>query len=224
LYLCGEGASLLAELIRSVVDPHAIPGQSSAPERARLADRRVSRVAGNPLDSQRSLPGWPMGYATCTPVRRSETREMYENTEEVVLGGRHPVILVGSDRVLMRPDLLALMLTVEFAGPEARWIESQRLRERGGNEQATWTHFGIPTRCAVRCLSVFGLTASRFVPRFGRIRCSGERGSNWALWPAGSFAAAYISGGARQNAPIIRPLLDLVAQVGDWSGLSDGPA
>jgi len=213
LYLCGEGASLLAELIRSVVDPHAIPVRA-VPQNER--DLRIAAFHGwlVILSIQKILTWLANGLCNLYSGAALGTREMYEDTEEVVLGGPRPVILVGADRILMRRDLLDLMLTVELPARSALDRKSDaEMREEMKNLCGSIFGYLLSALSAVLAISDY---REPVLPRLAEFGALGAR-LELVLWPAGSFASAYITG-RTANAPIIRPLLDYARATGEWSG------
>ena len=213
LYLCGEGASLLAGMIRSVVDPHAIPVRA-VPQNER--DLRIAAFhSWLVVLSIQKMPTWlANGLCNLHSGAALGTRENYQDTEEVVLGGRRPVILVGADRIPMRRDLLDLMLTVELPARSARDRKSDaEMREE--MKELCGSIFGYLLNVLSAALS-FSDYREPVLPRLAEFGALGGR-LELCLWPAGSFARAYITG-RTANAPIIRPLLDYARAVGEWSG------
>ena len=101
----GSAKSTTAKLLRKVIDPAA------APLRTPPRDERDLLIAANnswviSYDNLSSIPHWLSdGLCRLATGGGFSTRELYTDTDEVILDVTRPVILNGIDHLAERPDL-----------------------------------------------------------------------------------------------------------------------
>jgi len=130
----GSAKSTTARVLRDLIDPNA------APLRAMPQDNHDLMIAATngwlvALDNLSTLPPW-LSDAVCRLATGGgfATRELYSDTEEVLLDVQRPVLLTGIDELAVRGDLLdrAVTLYLPPISGERRQLEEEMLREFAG--------------------------------------------------------------------------------------------
>jgi hypothetical protein len=102
----GSGKSLLARILRSLLDPNTVPLRSLPRE-----DRDLAITANNgfviALDNISGLSGW-VSDAVCRLATGGgfATRELYTDSDETLFTASRPVVMNGIGDVASRPDLI----------------------------------------------------------------------------------------------------------------------
>jgi hypothetical protein len=199
----GSAKSTTARLVRSMIDP-SIAAVRTAPR-----DERDLVIAANnswvvAFDNLSGVPPW-LSDALCRLATGTgfSTRELYSDTEEVIIGVARPVILNGIDHLAERADLAdrAVVINVPQIAPTERREESEILAE--------YEH-SLPL--------IFGglLTAlSATLARFPSIRLSPKpRMADFAAWataaeePFGFNSGAFMKAYSGNRADAVRETLD----------------
>jgi len=197
----GSAKSVLAAILRALVDPNTVALR--APPRD---DRDLYIAATNghivPLDNVSSLPPW-LSDALCRLSTGGgfATRQLYSDTDEVLLDATRPIVLTGIEDVVTRGDLADRAITVR---PDP--IPEDRRRP----EREIWAQFeaarprilGVLLDAVVHGLQHLATTQLARLPRMADFAvwataCEG------ALWPPGTFAAAYGANRAEMDETVI---------------------
>jgi hypothetical protein len=111
----GSAKSTTAKLLRRIIDPATAPLRTPPRE-----ERDLLIAANNSLvvayDNLSGIPQW-LSDALCRLATGGgfSTRELYTDTEEVILDLTRPVILNGIDHLAERPDLADRAIILNFA-------------------------------------------------------------------------------------------------------------
>jgi len=122
----GSAKTTTARVLRSLIDPHAVPVRALPKE-----ERDLMITATNSwlpvYDNVSGLPGW-LSDALCRLATGGgyATRALYENDEETILDAQRPVILTGIDGIGGRSDYLDRSIIVDLP----RIPEDRRRTER----------------------------------------------------------------------------------------------
>jgi hypothetical protein len=226
----GSAKSTAAKLLRGIVDPVTVPVRTPPrEERDLLIAANNSWVVA--YDNLSSIPQW-LSDALCRLAAGGgfSTRELYTDTEEVILDLTRPVILNGIDHLAERPDLAdrAIVLNLPRIEETARRDETQ-----------LYTAYELE-----RPLILGGLLTaiSAALARLPEVRLARKpRMADFALWATaaevalgflpGAFMDAY-SGNRFQavqetleSDPVSAAILALIsdeAGEGQWSGTAGG--
>ena len=218
----GAAKSSFAKVLRSLIDPNA------APLRALPREERDLFIAANnghvlAFDNVSVLPPW-MSDTLCRLATGASfaTRRLYSDQDEVLFDAARPVILNGIEDIVNRPDLAdrAIFLTLES-------IPAERRRP----ENALWQEFeaerprvlGALLDAVARGVAMLPDTKLGKLPRMADFAIWATA-CETALWPAGTFCAAY--SGNREDAaedvlgadPIANAVRALMAQRAEWTG------
>ena len=125
----GSAKSTCARLLRSLVDPQEAPLRSMPrDERDLFIAARNAHVLA--FDNLSAMPGW-LSDALCRISTGGgfATRELYTDTDEIVINAMRPIVLNGLDDVVVRGDLAdrAIFLTLTAIPDEKRRLESDLL-------------------------------------------------------------------------------------------------
>jgi hypothetical protein len=213
LRICGEYALLLAELIRLVVDPVATPIRAVPKEERDL--RIAAQQSWVVVLSVQLMRSWLADalYNFYSDAAFGSRRN-YEDSEEVVLDGRHPIVLVSTEPVLTRPDVLSTTITLDLRGPSAHSRRSEtEIREECTQLSGGFLGYLLSALSDSLVLKDF---RPQVLPRLTEFCLLGAR-LECALWTPGSFLSAYAVGRAG-NAPIVKPLVDFSRIIERWSG------
>lgn len=190
LLIRGEGRYQLARALRSLVDANSTPLRANPRDQADFmigaGQNGIVALAIHKMTARLSeglrllLSGAGLGR-----------RKTYTDDQEIVLGGRRPVILVADDDVAINDALGAAVLTVQLPARSA----SERRKE--SDLEAEWARLragflGYLLKGLGTVLDLADYKPSRlpFHAEFGLL---GELAEASFDWPEGSFVAAYIS-------------------------------
>jgi hypothetical protein len=186
----GSAKSTLFKILRALVDPNTAPLRALPRE-----DRDLFIAANNghvlAFDNVSGLPPW-----TSDTLCRLATgggfgvRQLYTNLDEVLFDAERPVMLNGIEDVITRPDLAdrAISLILDPIPEERRRPEAE-----------LWSAFEAERPCILGALLdaiVHGLkrlpeTRLEKLPRMADFALWATA-CETALWPAGTFSAAYV--------------------------------
>lgn len=218
----GSAKSTTAKVLRELTDPN------TAGLRAEPKDVRDIMIAARngwviSLDNMSHVPGW-LSDAICRLATGGAfaTRQLYENTEEVLIDAQRPVMLNGIEELTTRSDLLdrSVILTL----PSIREDKRQ-------SEKEFWANFrtaqpGIlgglldAVACAMRCIPQTKLSALPRMADFALWVTAAEPALGWGN---GSFMEAYTGNRASANdlaldaSPLSSALRSLVSEH-PWEG------
>jgi len=203
----GSAKSFLATLLRSLVDPN------KAPLRTLPRDERDLFIAATnghviAIDNVSSLPLW-LSDALCRLSTGGgfATRELYSNTDEVLLDAVRPIILTGIEDVATRGDLADRSMPVRLDPiPEERRRPEREISAEF--EIARPRMLGALLDAVAHGLGHLATTQLDRLPRMADFAvwvaaCEG------ALWEAGTFLDAYSENRAEMDETVIEA--DLVA-------------
>ena len=111
----GTAKTTCAEMLRSLIDPSATPTRSPPRE-----DRDLMIAASNghiiAIDNVSSIPAW-LSDALCRIATGGgyATRQLYSDTDEVLLAVQRPVIITAIEDVISRDDLADRSICVTLA-------------------------------------------------------------------------------------------------------------
>lgn len=122
----GSAKSTTAKLLRTIIDPSTAPARTPPRE-----ERDLLIAASNSwvvaYDNMSGIPQWLSdGLCRLATGGGSSTRELYTDTEEVILDVTRPVILNGIDHLAERPDLADRAVILNLPRIE----EAARLEEK----------------------------------------------------------------------------------------------
>jgi hypothetical protein len=198
----GSAKSTGSKILRALVDPNTAPLRALAREDR---DLFIAATNGHALafDNISRLPTW-ISDTLCRLATGGgfAVRQLYTDQDEVLFDAMRPVILNGIEDVIERPDLAdrAMFLTFE-------WINEERRRP----ESELWSDFERKRPCILGALldaMVVGLARCAKVKRDVLPRMADfaiwSTACEPALWPAGTFAAAF----AANRRELIEGVLD----------------
>lgn len=218
----GSAKSTFSAMLRALLDPNASPLRALPRE-----DRDLFIAANNghvlAFDNVSGLPAW-ISDTLCRLATGGgfATRQLYTDQDEVLFDATRPIILNGIEDMVTRPDLAdrAVFLTLDPI-PE----------ERRRPEQDLWAAFeaerprilGVLLDAVVCGLRMLPTTKLARLPRmadFARWASACET----ALWPAGTFWAAYCSNrdeavaGVIDADPVATTVRAIMATRPEWVG------
>ncbi|MGH7054935.1 MAG: DUF3631 domain-containing protein [Stellaceae bacterium] len=218
----GSAKSSLAALLRALVDPNTVPLRSLPRE-----DRDLFIAANNghviAIDNVSSLPPWLSdALARIATGGGFSTRTLYSDDEETLLAALRPIILNGIEDFVTRADLAdrAVFLRLEAIPEEKRRPEAEL---RTQFEAVQPSLIGVFCEALAHGLAALPRTRLSRLPRMADFAiwataCEG------ALWPAGTFGAAYECNRAEANETVIEAdgvaiaARALVPPGHEWSG------
>jgi len=218
----GSAKSFHAAMLRALVDPNTVALR--APPRD---DRDLYIAATNghviALDNLSSMPPW-LSDALCRLSTGGgfATRQLYSDTEEVLLDAMRPIILTAIEDVVTRGDLADRSMQMRLA---------PIIEERRRPEREIWADFetarprilGALLDAVAVGLRDLGKTRLDRLPRMADFAvwttaCEG------ALWRRGTFAAAYCANRVEMDETVIEAdtvataVRSLVAECSTWTG------
>jgi hypothetical protein len=127
----GSAKTVLAKILRALVDPNAAPVRTAPRE-----ERDLFIAAGNghllPFDNLSELPAWTSD-ALCRLASGGSfaVRRLYTDQDEVLFQAARPIVLNGIEDVITRPDLAdrAIFLTLPHLQEERRRAENEMWRD-----------------------------------------------------------------------------------------------
>jgi hypothetical protein len=185
----GSAKSTFSSILRALLDPNTAPLRALPRE-----DRDLFIAASNghvlAFDNVSGLPAW-ISDTLCWLATGGgfAVRQLYTDQDEVLFDAARPVILNGIEDIVTRPDLAdrAVFLTLEPIPEERRRPEAE-----------LWTAFeaerprilGVLLDAVVEGLKRLPETHLPKLPRMADFALWATA-SETALWPAGTFWAAY---------------------------------
>jgi hypothetical protein len=218
----GSAKSTFSAILRALLDPNTAPLRALPRE-----DRDLFIAASNchllAFDNVSALPAW-ISDTLCRLATGGgfAVRQLYTDQDEVLFDAARPVILNGIEDIVSRPDLAdrALFLTLEPIPEERRRSEAE-LWASFENERPRI--LGVLLDAMVEGLKRLPGTHLPRLPRMADF-------SMWAtaceiaLWPAGTFWAAYCGNrdeaveGVIEADPIAAAVRALMAARTKWTG------
>jgi hypothetical protein len=219
----GSAKSTVARMLRSLIDPNAA-GLRSEPRDVR--DVMIAAVNGwvVALDNLSHIPVW-LSDCLCRLATGGgyATRELYSDSEEVILDAQRPVILTSIEDLATLGGLLdrALVLTLLP-------IEEDRRR----CESAVWEEFdrarpqllGAVLDALTSALARLPSVSLDRMPRMADFARLGVAVGQALGWEEGEFLNAYARNRQTANSialeasPVVSPLLNLVLEKRTWTG------
>ncbi len=185
----GSAKSTFSAILRALLDPNTAPLRALPRE-----DRDLFIAASNghvlAFDNVSGLPAW-ISDTLCRLATGGgfAVRQLYTDQDEVLFDAARPVILNGIEDIVTRPDLAdrAVFLTLEPIPEERRRPEAE-----------LWASFdaergrilGVLLDAAVEGLKRLPDTRLPKLPRMADFALWASACEN-AIWPAGTFWAAY---------------------------------
>ncbi len=218
----GSAKSTFSAILRALLDPNTAPLRALPRE-----DRDLFIAASNghvlAFDNVSGLPAW-ISDTLCRLATGGgfAVRQLYTDQDEVLFDAARPVILNGIEDIVTRPDLAdrAVFLTLEPIPEERRRPEAE-----------LWAAFeaerprilGVLLDAAVEGLKCLPQTRLQKLPRMADFALFATA-CETALWPSGTFWAAYC--GNRDEAvegvidadPIAAAVRALVLERTEWTG------
>jgi hypothetical protein len=218
----GSAKSTFSAMLRALIDP------STAPLRALPRENRDLFIAANnrhvlAFDNVSGLPGW-ISDTLCRIATGGgfAARQLYSDQDEVLFDATRPVILNGIEDIITRPDLAdrALFLTLEPIPEEQRRPEAD-----------LWKAFEVERPHILGALLdavVEGLKRlpETHLPKLPRMAdfAVWATACETALWPKGTFSAAYRGNrdeaveGVIEADPVATAVRALMSARAEWSG------
>jgi hypothetical protein len=218
----GSAKSVLAAMLRALVDPNTVALR--APPRD---DRDLYIAATNGhvivLDNLSSLPAW-LSDALCRLSTGGgfATRQLYKDTDEVLLEAMRPIILTAIEDVATRGDL---------ADRAMRAILDPIADDRRRPEREIWVQFeaarprilGVLLDAVAHGLRHLATTRLDRLPRMADFALW-VTACETALWNAGKFISAYDANRAEMDKTVIEDdgvataVLSLMVARQSWNG------
>jgi hypothetical protein len=185
----GSAKSTTAKLLRALIDPNLLPLRRPSKEtREVFVSACNSHVFG--LDNLSSLSAW-LSDVLCTLSTDGAfaTRQLYTDNEEQLFRAQRPIVATGINIVIEKPDLAdrAIFLELVIIPPDRRRTEAD-----------LWSAFGADAGQILGALLdavAHGLTTAPDIqpPQLPRMAdfAKWAMACEGALWPKGTFMAAY---------------------------------
>jgi hypothetical protein len=218
----GSAKSTFSSILRSLLDPNTAPLRALPRE-----DRDLFIAASNghvlAFDNVSGLPAW-ISDTLCRLATGGgfAVRQLYTDQDEVLFDAARPVVLNGIEDIVTRPDLAdrAVFLTLEPIPEERRRPEAE-----------LWAAFeaerprilGVLLDAVVEGLRRLPETHLPRLPRMADFALWATA-CETALWPAGTFWAAYCGNrdeaveGVIEADPIAAAVRALMASRTEWTG------
>jgi hypothetical protein len=222
----GSAKSTFTQILRLLIDPNAAPLRALPRE-----DRDLFIAAKNghvlAFDNVSGLPNW-ISDTLCRLATGGgfAVRQLYTDDEETLFDAVRPIILNGIEDIVTRPDLAdrALFLTLEPIAQELRRPEAELRAEFEAERPQI---LGVLLDAVVHGLRLLPDTYLEGLPRMADFALW-AMACETALWPAGTFSAAY--GVNRDDAvegvidadPIAAAVLALMETNTEWTGSASG--
>ncbi len=218
----GSAKSTFSAMLRALLDPNTAPLRALPRE-----DRDLFIAASNghvlAFDNVSGLPAW-ISDTLCRLATGGgfAVRQLYTDQDEVLFDAARPVILNGIEDIVTRPDLAdrAVFLTLEPIPEERRRTEAE-----------LWTAFeaerprilGVLLDAVVMGLNRLAETQLPKLPRMADFALWATA-CETALWPTGTFWAAYC--GNRDDAidgvidadPVAAAVRSMMSERSEWTG------
>jgi hypothetical protein len=185
----GSAKTVLAKLLKALIDPNA------APVRALAREERELMIAANhsyvlAFDNLSDLPA-SLSDAFCRLASGGSfaVRQLYTDDEEVLFQAARPILLNGVEDVIRRPDLAdrAIFLTLAAITEEQRRPEQELCHEF---ETARPRILGALLDAAAHGLRELPHLRFERLPRMADFALW-AKACETAFWPAGTFLRAY---------------------------------
>jgi hypothetical protein len=218
----GSAKSTFSSILRALLDPNTAPLRALPRE-----DRDLFIAASNghvlAFDNVSGLPSW-ISDTLCRLATGGgfAVRQLYTDQDEVLFDAARPVVLNGIEDIVTRPDLAdrAVFLTLEPIPEERRRPEAE-----------LWAAFeaerprilGVLLDAVVEGLKRLPETHLPKLPRMADFALWATA-CETALWPAGTFWAAYCGNrdeaveGVIEADPIAAAVRALMATRTEWTG------
>jgi hypothetical protein len=218
----GSAKTVLAKMLRALVDPNAAPARTLPREER---DLFIAANNGHVLafDNLSAVPPW-LSDTLCRLASGGSfaVRQLYTDQDEVLFEAARPVILNGIEDVVTRPDLAdrALFLTLPYLSEAKRrpeqelWQDFELLRPGLLGALLDAVSHGLRARPQVR------LDRLPRMADFALWAAACETG----LWPAGTFARAYAVNrraavtDAVDADPVAACMRELMVERSSWTG------
>ena len=185
----GTTKSTLTRLVRALIDPNALPLRALPRE-----DRDLFISASNAhlltFDNVSGLPAW-ISDTLCRLATGGgfATRQLYTDDAEMLFDAMRPIVLNGITDVATRPDLVdrSIMLTLEIMDAEKVQTEAEYWEKFNNVRPAL---LGALLDTTAHGLSRLDQVKLKRLPRMADF-FKWVTACETALWPEGTFAAAY---------------------------------
>jgi hypothetical protein len=218
----GSAKSTFTAILRALIDPNTAPLRALPRE-----DRDLFITASNghlmAFDNVSGLPSW-ISDTLCRLATGGgfAVRSLYTDGDETIFHECRPVILNGIEDIISRPDLAdrAILLTLEPI-PEDRRRAQQKIWE--AFYAACPQILGVLLDAVAKGLAMLPDTKLDKLPRMADFALWAAA-CETALWPAGTFWAAYCGNrdeaidGVIEGDPIASGVRTLMATRTDWVG------
>jgi len=218
----GSAKSTFSSILRALLDPNTAPLRALPRE-----DRDLFIAASNghvlAFDNVSGLPAW-ISDTLCRLATGGgfAVRQLYTDQDEVLFDAARPVILNGIEDIVTRPDLAdrAVFLTLEPI-PEERRLPEAKLWAAFEAERPRI--LGVLLDALVEGLRRLPDTHLPRLPRMADFALWATA-CETALWPAGTFWAAYCGNrdeaidGVIEADPIAAAVRALMAARTEWTG------
>jgi len=195
----GSGKSTLAIVLKRLLDPNETDSRAAPRD-----EQNLSIAANNQwvlsLDNLSSLSDW-MNDALCriSTGQGWGTRQLWEDTEEIILKIRRPVILNGITNLVVRGDLLSRSIILNL--PEITPLQRMPEAEIWSNFEKTRPYLlGALCNAASGALAQLEATNLSNYPRMADFARWVEAAAPSLGWQRGEFMTAYAEHGEAQNA------------------------
>jgi hypothetical protein len=219
----GSGKSTRARVVRSLIDPNAVPLRSEPKE-----PRDLMIAANNSwcmaYDNLSHIAQW-LSDALCRLATGGGygTRELYSDDGERLFDAMRPVILTGIEGVVTRPDLLdrTILLEVPCIATGQRKTEQELFAAITPALPGILGALLDAVACALKNQAVVTLPVLPRMADFAQWVTAAEPALGWL---PGAFLTAYLAGQEETNAvaldsyPIVDALRQLLANAGRWEG------
>lgn len=218
----GSAKSTFAAVLRSLLDPNTAPLRALPRE-----DRDLFIAANNghvlAFDNVSGLPAW-ISDTLCRLATGGgfAVRRLYTDEDEVLFDAARPAILNGIEDIVTRPDLAdrAIFLTLEAIPEERRRPEKELWEEFNAARPQL---LGTLLDAVSHGLKMLPDTLLDSLPRMADFALWATA-CETALWPAGTFGAAYA--GNRDEAvdsvieadPVGSAIRSLIGTRTEWTG------
>jgi hypothetical protein len=220
----GTAKSTFSRLLRSLFDPN------TAPLRALPRSERDLAISANNSYAQvfeniSSLPDWLSdALARLATGGGLATRELYTDDEEALFDATRPIILNGIEDFMARPDLgdRTVLLTLASIPDDRRKLEKEIWSEF---ERERPLIFGALLDAVAHGLRQLPHVCLVQLPRMADF-AHWATACETALWPAGTFMAAYRENIARmvditlEASPVAEAVREFMASRAEWEGTS----
>ena len=218
----GTAKTTCAEMLRSLIDPSATPTRSPPRE-----DRDLMIAASNghiiAIDNVSSIPAW-LSDALCRIATGGgyATRQLYSDTDEVLLAVQRPVIITAIEDVISRDDLADRSICVTLA-PIPEQHRRPDAEMRSALDAVRPALLGALLDVAVHGQRRLPHMRPNSLPRMADFAVLGAA-CETALWPEGTFAAAYAANRDASLASVMdadavaTAVATMMADRGSWNG------